>query len=103
MRLCIHPIEVVMIQFAKLIQMPGIAVIISFVLGVGIAAMFRPICKGPECVLIRGPPIQDIRDAVYQFGSKCVEFKPRAIECPASGTVPIVETVSFADYQPSTR
>ena len=90
-----------MVNFAKAIQAPGMATLISFVLGIGIAAMFRPICKGPECVLMRGPPIQEIRDAVYQFGTKCVEFKPRAVECPKKGTVPIVDTVSFADYQPS--
>jgi hypothetical protein len=92
-----------MIEFAKIIKVPGVATVISFVLGVGIAAMFRPVCKGPECVLVRGPPIQDIRDAVYQFGTKCVEFKPRAVECPKKGTVPIVDTVSFADYEPSAR
>lgn len=92
-----------MINFAKIVKTPGVATIISFVLGIGIAAMFRPICKGPECVLVRGPPVQEIRDAVYQFGSKCVEFKPRAVECPKEGSVPIVDTVSFADYQPAAR
>jgi hypothetical protein len=92
-----------MIDLTKAMQAPGIATLLSFLLGVGIAAMFRPICKGPECVLVRGPPIQDIRSSVYQFGTKCVEFKPNAIECPKTGTVPIVDTVSFADYEPSAR
>lgn len=92
-----------MIDLVKAIQAPGVATLLSFLLGVGIAAMFRPICKGPECVLLRGPPVQEIRDAVYQFGAKCVEFKPRAVECPKEATVPIVDTVSFADYEPSAR
>ncbi len=92
-----------MIEFSKIMASPGIATLVSFMLGVGIAAMFRPVCRGPECILLRGPPVQEIRDAVYQFGAKCVEFKPRAVECPKSGTVPIVDTVSFADYEPSAR
>ena len=92
-------------DYLRLMEAPGIATVISFVLGVGLAAMFRPICKGPECVVVRGPPVQDIRGSVYQFGTKCVEFKPRTVECPVatSGktTVPIVDTVSFADYDGS--
>lgn len=92
-----------MVDFFKLIQVPGVATILSFALGVGLAAMFRPVCKGPECVVIRGPPIQDVRDAVYQFGTKCVEFKAKPMECPKEGTVPVVDTVSFADYEPSAK
>ena len=77
----------------------GIATIISFILGVGVSAMFRPLCKGPDCVVMRGPPIQDLRGSVYQFGKRCVEFKPQTVECPKDGTVPVVDTVSFADYE----
>ena len=88
-----------MVDFLKVMANPGVATILSFVIGLGIAAMFRPVCKGPECVVVRGPPIQDIRDAVYQFGSKCVEFKTKPMECPKDGAVPVVDTVSFADYQ----
>jgi hypothetical protein len=46
---------------------------------------------------MRGPPVTDIRGAVYQFGSKCVEFDAKPIECPKAGTVPVVETITFAD------
>jgi hypothetical protein len=74
---------------------PAVGFLFSFILGLGLAAMFRPICKGPECVVMRGPAVQDIRNAVYQFGSKCVEFKTKTVECPKDG---VVDTVSFADY-----
>ena len=92
-----------MVDFMKLMEVPGIATVISVMLGLGLAAIFRPVCKGPECVVIRGPPVQDIRNAVYQFGTKCVEFKTKPMECPKEGTVPVVDTVSFADYEPSAR
>ncbi len=87
-----------MVDFLNLMENKTIATLISFMLGVGVAAMFRPVCKGPECIVIRGPPVQDIRDAVYQFGAKCVEFSPRLVECPTDATVAVVDTVSFADY-----
>jgi hypothetical protein len=88
-----------MVSFLDIMDNPSIAIIVSFALGVGIAAMFRPVCSGPDCVVLRGPPVQEVRNAVYQFGSKCVEFKTKPMECPANKTVPVVDTVSFADYQ----
>lgn len=97
-----------MMDIRKILDAPGMAPFFSFMLGIAIAAMFRPVCRGPECVVLRGPPVQDIRDAVYQFGSRCVEFKTKAVECPKGGsgngsgngsTVSVVDTVSFADYE----
>ena len=92
-----------MFDLKKALEIQGIATIISFILGLGIAAMFRPVCKGPECIVLRGPPVQDVRDAVYQFGTKCIEFKTKPMECPKDGSVPVVDTVSFADYEPSAK
>ena len=73
----------------------NVGLMVSCVLGFGLAALFRPMCKGPDCVVLRGPPVSQIRDAVYQIGSKCHEFKPKVVECPKDGT-PVVETFSFA-------
>ena len=91
-----------MISFVKLFQIPGISSFLSLFLGIAVAAMFRPMCKGPDCVVVRGPPIQEIRNAVYQFSNKCVEFKTKTVECPTEGEgkpVKIMDTVSFADYE----
>lgn len=88
-----------MISWEKFFNLPGITTLLSLLVGFGIAAIFRPLCNGPDCVVIRGPPVNDIRGSVYQIGKQCVEFKPKAIACPKNGTVPVVDTVSFADYQ----
>jgi hypothetical protein len=85
-----------MFDLASYLKVPGLAALISFVIGFGLAAIFRPLCKGPECLVIRGPPVTEIRGAVYQFGTKCVEFVPKAVECPSNKKV--VETLVFADY-----
>ncbi len=88
-----------MIQFETFFNTPGVSTLLSVLLGFGVAAMFRPLCNGPDCVVVRGPPVSDIRGSVYQFGKKCVEFKPKPIACPKDSTVPVVDTVSFADYE----
>jgi hypothetical protein len=78
------------------LKVPGIATLISFIIGFGIAAIFRPLCKGPECLIIRGPPVSDIRGAVYMFGTKCVEFIPKPVVCPPRSEK-VVETLVFAE------
>jgi hypothetical protein len=84
--------------YMQIMQIPGMAALISLVLGFGIAAMFRPLCKGADCLLVRGPPVHEIADAVYQFGKKCVEFQAKPMECPAKTSgVEVVETLVFAD------
>jgi hypothetical protein len=81
------------------LKVPGLAALISFVIGFGIAAIFRPLCKGPDCLIIRGPPVSEIRGAVYQFGTKCVEFVAKAVECPPKKSgKEVVETLVFADF-----
>jgi len=88
-----------MYDWVKLFKIPGMGTLVSILLGFGIAAIFRPLCKGPECIIMRGPPVGDIRGAVYQFGARCVEFEAKPIECPTKGnkTVSVVETITFAD------
>lgn len=86
-------------DLGSFLKVPGLAALISFVIGFGIAAIFRPLCKGPDCLIIRGPPVSEIRGAVYQFGTKCVEFVAKAVECPPKESKKeIVETLVFADY-----
>lgn len=85
-------------KWMEIMNIPGMAWLISLLLGFGVAALFRPICKGPECIIMRGPPVDEIRGAVYQFGSKCVEFNAKAIECPADKST-IINTLSFANLE----
>jgi hypothetical protein len=78
-------------NYWSLLDNPWLAALLSFFIGFGIAAMFRPLCRGPECIVLHGPPVKDVIDKVYQMGEKCVEFTTEVVECPAEGE--IVKTV----------
>jgi hypothetical protein len=75
-----------------LMEEPWIAAFVSFMLGFGIAAMFRPLCNGPECIVVHGPPVKDVVDKVYQMGKSCVEFTTEVVTCPENGA-DVVKTV----------
>lgn len=60
----------------------------SIMLGIGLVALFRPICSGSECSITKAPTEKDFDKYVYRMsGSKCYEFKTEIVECPSSGTV----------------
>jgi len=60
----------------------------SFILGIGIICMFRPMCNGSECNVNRAPSEKDFDKYVYRMGGgTCYEFKSEIVECPSSGTI----------------
>jgi hypothetical protein len=83
-----------MVDYWKLMEDPALSTIISFLIGFGLAAMFRPLCKGSDCIVLHGPPVKDIMDKVYQMGERCVEFTTEVVDCPKDKKE-IVKTVEF--------
>lgn len=55
--------------------------IISIILGIGFASLFRQICKEGKCVIVKGPGVNDIQKRVYKIDDKCYVYKPKATLC----------------------
>ena len=55
-------------------------IVISMILGFGFAALFRASCKGKNCVVYKGAPLEDL-DKIYTFNSKCYKFEPQHVKC----------------------
>ena len=61
-------------------------VFFSFVLGIGIVCIMRPMCTGSECNVVKAPGEKDFDTYAYRMGKgKCFEFKSEVVECPSSG------------------
>jgi hypothetical protein len=56
-------------------------IIMSVLLGIGLATFFRTICKGKNCKIITSPPIEDLDDQTYKFDDKCYKMEKNAIKC----------------------
>lgn len=56
-------------------------VLMSIILGLGLATFFRTVCKGRKCRIISSPPIEEIDDQTYKFNDKCYKFEKQAINC----------------------
>ena len=63
-------------------------VFFSFMLGIGIICIIRPMCSGSECNIERPPVDKDFHKFVYKMGdNKCFEFTHEIVKCPESGTI----------------
>jgi hypothetical protein len=81
-------------NYWQYMENPWLAGFLSFLIGFGIAAMFRPMCRGSDCIVLHGPPVRDVVNKVYQMGEKCVEFTTEVLPCPTDGSS-IVKTVQM--------
>ena len=57
------------------------SILTSCVIGFGFALMFRRVCNGAGCVIIRRHPGYSTENVVYKTGDKCAMYKPVAVEC----------------------
>ena len=55
--------------------------IISIILGLGIAALFRKVCNERDCIVIKGPDIKETEKSIFAFDGKCYEYKAKATRC----------------------
>ena len=62
-------------------------IIFSFILGLGLAAILRPACKGDACITLKAPPLKDFQNTTYQVGNKCYQFTQETMECPKKGVI----------------
>lgn len=69
----------------------------SFILGLGIVAMLRPICKGDTCSINKAPPVKDWNGAVYRLGADCYEYKATPVQCPTEGSQDVYESFKQRD------
>ena len=56
-------------------------IIMSILLGIGLATFFRAICKGTHCRIISAPPMEEIDNQTYKFDNKCYKLEKNVIKC----------------------
>jgi hypothetical protein len=72
---------------------PIFGTLISFMLGLAIVIIIAPICHGKECMIVRAPPIHEVRDSIYHIASKCYKFETVQMECPAQGVIEAFQNI----------
>jgi hypothetical protein len=56
-------------------------IMMSIILGIGLATFFRTACKGKYCKIVRSPPPEELDDQTYKFDGKCYKIEKNAVKC----------------------
>jgi len=70
---------------------PIFSTMVSFMLGLAIVVIIAPICHGKQCMIVKAPPIHEVRDSIYHIASKCYKFETIQMDCPAQGVIEAFE------------
>lgn len=68
-------------NFLQKIHTPSGKVIISIILGFGLAAAFRASCKGKNCVIKYAAPYSEVENKVLQHDNDCYEYILKPTKC----------------------
>ncbi len=59
-------------------------IIISILLGLGLATLFRKVCNDRSCMIFKAPQLNKIKGQVFKFGKKCYKFNEEIENCDNS-------------------
>jgi hypothetical protein len=68
-------------NFKRLLNTPFGKILISILLGIGIACLFRQVCNEKNCIRFEGPIISDIHDKIYKHDEKCYKYEAQPSQC----------------------
>lgn len=54
---------------------------ISFILGMGLASLFRKVCNDRNCIVFKAPSLDEVTNNVYEYNNKCYKFNEYATKC----------------------
>ena len=55
--------------------------IMSIILGLGLASLFRKVCKNYNCIQFYAAPLHKIEGKIFQIGNKCVKYNYETAKC----------------------
>ena len=56
-------------------------VVVSIILGLGLATLFRKVCKDRDCIIFKAPDIKKIKNQIFKFDNKCYQFEENIEKC----------------------
>jgi hypothetical protein len=71
-------------NLSKLLHTSNGKIIISILLGFGLATLFRTVCKGKECIIVKAPEFEEINGKIFKQDGKCYQYKTEGKKCDST-------------------
>jgi hypothetical protein len=65
----------------NILKSHDVKIVFSVIWGLGLASLFRRVCKGRNCIIYRAPAINEIQGKTFGFNNKCYNYAPRLVTC----------------------
>ena len=75
------------IHLEKFVHTERGKILMSILLGFGLASLFRTVCKDKNCLIFHAPPLDKFQDKIYKNGDKCFKYAPVATKCSLNAKV----------------
>ena len=62
-------------------------IVISIILGLGLATLFRKVCGESNCLVYKGVSNNEIKGKVFKFNDKCYSYNIKAVTCKDNGRI----------------
>lgn len=68
-------------KLERIFQTENGRIIVSILLGLGLATLFRKECIGRKCIEFKAPSLEDIKKKIYKYGNKCFQYEMESNQC----------------------
>ena len=66
-------------------------IVISILLGLGLATLFRKACASRNCLVFKAPTLKDIKNKIFGHNNKCYTFTEQSSTCKTGSNNIIVD------------
>ena len=70
-----------MVNMSKFVHTETGKIVMSVLLGFGLATFFRSVCKGKHCYFFHAPPLDEIENKVFKHDDKCYKYTLNPTKC----------------------
>jgi hypothetical protein len=71
----------IFMNFKRLFTTPLGKILLSVILGLGLASLFRKVCTDKNCIHFKGAAIADIDGKTYMHDDKCYKYTATPSKC----------------------
>jgi hypothetical protein len=85
-----------MLNFQRLVNSSTGRIIISIILGIGLASLFYKVCKDKDCIHFSGPVIKEVDGKIFEYDKKCFKYDVKPVKCDLEK-----KTLEFSEMTPN--
>ena len=69
------------IDIKRIINSERGKIVLSILLGLGLATLFRQSCTSNKCLIFKAPTLDQIKNKVFNYNNKCYKFTEKSVSC----------------------